>query len=140
MWVCEQVHMECWDKGIGTVPVRSFEPEANLDKEMVLHQRYLLGGSYHMHDSIFLLNCYGVRWQVEVKQTYANAMSVVGPVWSDFTDPVEPRGKFSLTVFNNAGEVLMACENYAFYMLRNSNCHNGQELDYNLERMGWYCN
>ncbi|GKC09772.1 hypothetical protein Tco_1001382, partial [Tanacetum coccineum] len=61
-----------------------FEPEANLDKEMVLHQGYLLGGSYYGHDSIFLLNCYGVRWQVEVKQTYANAMFVVGPIWSDF--------------------------------------------------------
>nr|GEZ84673.1 hypothetical protein [Tanacetum cinerariifolium] len=192
----------------------SFKPEANLDKAMVLHQGYLLGGSYHGHDSIFLLNCYGVRWQVEVKQTYANVMSVVGPVWSDFmnkkvlcsggaysmlqTDPVEPdtvdlfikdreceefigkipsvnhlktfkfafygpdwwsmmdelairlgqyfaltlvcRGKFSLTIFNNAGEALTACENYASYVLRNSNCHIEQEPDYNLERMGWYCN
>ncbi|GKC61489.1 hypothetical protein Tco_1089087 [Tanacetum coccineum] len=65
----------------------SFEPEANLDKEMVLHQGYLLGGSCHGHDSIFLLNCYGVRWQMEVKQTHANAMSVIGPVWSDFVIP-----------------------------------------------------
>ncbi|GKD05065.1 hypothetical protein Tco_1180039 [Tanacetum coccineum] len=40
------------------------------------------------------------------------------------------RGKFSLT----------ACENYASYLLRNSNCHIGQEPDYNLERMGWYYN
>ncbi|GJZ37879.1 hypothetical protein Tco_0584070 [Tanacetum coccineum] len=139
-----------------------FEPEANLDKEMVLHRGYLLGGSYHGHDLIFLLNCYGVRWQVEVKQTYANAMSVVGPVWLDFvsknitqdvkclhfieegkdmfyvTDPVEPKGKFSLTVFSNAGEVLTAYENYASYVLQNSNFHIGQEPDYNLERMGWH--
>ncbi|GJZ96552.1 hypothetical protein Tco_0668886 [Tanacetum coccineum] len=43
----------------------SFEPEANLDTGMVLHQGYLLGGSYHGHDLIFLLNCYEVRWQVE---------------------------------------------------------------------------
>nr|GEW57598.1 hypothetical protein [Tanacetum cinerariifolium] len=50
------------------------------------------------------------------------------------------RGKFSLTVFNNAGEALTACENYASYVLQNSNCHIGQELDYSLERMGWYCN
>nr|GEU63004.1 hypothetical protein [Tanacetum cinerariifolium] len=64
----------------------SFEPEANLDKEMVLHHGHLLGGSYHGHDSIFLLNYYGVRWQVEMKQTYANAISVVGPVWSDFVN------------------------------------------------------
>nr|GEY57386.1 hypothetical protein [Tanacetum cinerariifolium] len=165
-----------------------FKPEANLDKEM----GYLLGGSYHGHDSIVLLNCYGVRRQVEVKQTYANAMFVVRPVWSDFvsknitqdveclhfieegedmfyvatynkyrfemhgyrqkilcfggaysmlqTDPVEPRGKFSLTVFNNAGEALTACKNYTSYVLRNSNCHIRQEPDYNLERMGWYCN
>nr|GEW20531.1 hypothetical protein [Tanacetum cinerariifolium] len=166
----------------------SFEPEANLDKEMVR-------GSYHRHDSIFLLNCYGVRWQVEVKQTYANAMSVVEPVWPDFTLPlvfvpkvystsqsdtvdlfindikckvfigkipsvnrqknfklsfygpdwwsmmdelaIRPgryfaltlacKGKFSLTVFNNAEEALKACENYASYVLRNSNFHIGQE-------------
>ncbi|GKD71358.1 hypothetical protein Tco_1325448, partial [Tanacetum coccineum] len=45
--------------------IYSFEPEANLDKGMVLHQGYLLGGSYHRNDSIFLLNYYGVRWQVE---------------------------------------------------------------------------
>ncbi|GKC52714.1 hypothetical protein Tco_1075459 [Tanacetum coccineum] len=64
----------------GNLFICSFEPEVNLDKEM----GYLLGGSYHGHDSIFLLNRYGVRWQVEAKQTYANAMSVVGPVWSDF--------------------------------------------------------
>nr|GFA46566.1 hypothetical protein [Tanacetum cinerariifolium] len=50
----------------------------------VLHKGYSLGGSYHGHDSIFLLNFYGVRWQVEVKQTYPNVMFVVGPVWSDF--------------------------------------------------------
>nr|GEU71226.1 hypothetical protein [Tanacetum cinerariifolium] len=55
----------------------SFEPEANLAKEIVLHQGYLLGGPYHGHDAIFLLNCYRVRWQVEVKQTYANVMSIV---------------------------------------------------------------
>nr|GEU63962.1 hypothetical protein [Tanacetum cinerariifolium] len=54
----------------------------------VLHQGYLLGGSYHGHESIFLLNCYGVRWQVEVKQTYVNAMSVVRHVWSEFTLPL----------------------------------------------------
>ncbi|GJX99338.1 hypothetical protein Tco_0356357 [Tanacetum coccineum] len=62
----------------------NFELEANLDIGMVLHQGYLLGGSYHRHDLIFLLNCYEVRWQVEVKQTYVNATSVVRPVWSDF--------------------------------------------------------
>nr|GEW73031.1 hypothetical protein [Tanacetum cinerariifolium] len=181
----------------------SFEPESNLDKEMVLHRGYLLAGSFHGHDLIFLLNCYGVRWQVEVKQTYANAMSVVGPVWSDFVNisrraqtlplvfvpkvyftsqsdtvdlfvkdmecevfigkipyvnrpmtfklafygpdwwsmmdelAIQPgqyfaltllyRGKFSLTIFNNAREALTACGNYAYYMLRNSNCHIGQE-------------
>ncbi|GJS42285.1 hypothetical protein Tco_0567328 [Tanacetum coccineum] len=65
--------------------IYDFKPEANLDKGMVLHQGYLLGGSYHGHDSIFLLNCYGVRWQVEVKQKYANAMSVVRPVVTTVT-------------------------------------------------------
>ncbi|GKB23017.1 hypothetical protein Tco_0862418 [Tanacetum coccineum] len=148
----------------------SFEPEAHLDTGMVLHQGYLLGGPYHGHDSVFLLNCYGVRWQVEVKQTYANAMSVVGPIWSDFMSKnitqdvkclhfikegedmfyVATYNKYglemhgykqkSLTVFNTAGEALTACDNYASYVLQNSNCHIRQEPDYNLERMGWYCN
>nr|GEU41969.1 hypothetical protein [Tanacetum cinerariifolium] len=147
---------------------------------MVLHQGYLLGGSYHGHDSIFLLNCYGVRWLVEVKQTYANAMSIFGPVRSDFMNTMDLfiknkeckvfigkipsvnhlktfkldfygpawwsmmdelairpgqyftltlvcKGKFSLTVFNNAGQALTACENYASYMLWDSNFHIGQE-------------
>ncbi|GJY63759.1 hypothetical protein Tco_0465219 [Tanacetum coccineum] len=61
-----------------------FKSEANLDTGLVLHQGYLLGGSYHGHDSIFILKCYGVQWKLEVKQTYANVMSVVRPVWSDF--------------------------------------------------------
>nr|GEU45465.1 hypothetical protein [Tanacetum cinerariifolium] len=207
----------------------SFEPEANLDKELVMHQGYLLGRSYHGYDSISLLNCYGVRWQVEVKQTCANAMFVVRPIWSDFVNKkvlcfgrcllnvtdrsrraqtlqlvfvpkvystsqsdttdlfikdkecevfigkissvnrpktfnlaffgpdwwsmmdelaIRPgqyfaltlvcRGKFSIMVFNNAGEALTACENYASYVLRNLNYHIGQEpgawldLDYGV--------
>ncbi|GKB74309.1 hypothetical protein Tco_0935721 [Tanacetum coccineum] len=60
------------------------EPDTKLGKGMVLHKDYLLGGSYHENDSIFLLNCYGVRWQVEVKCLFSNMMSHVGPVWADF--------------------------------------------------------
>nr|GEY00161.1 hypothetical protein [Tanacetum cinerariifolium] len=49
-----------------------------------MHKDYLLGGSYHGNDSLFLLNCYRVRWQVEVKCLFSNIMSLVGPVWADF--------------------------------------------------------
>nr|GEX60079.1 hypothetical protein [Tanacetum cinerariifolium] len=52
--------------------------------EQVLHKDYLLGASYHGNDSLFLLNCYGVRWQVEVKCLFSNIMSLVGPVWAEF--------------------------------------------------------
>ncbi|GKD84461.1 hypothetical protein Tco_1355615, partial [Tanacetum coccineum] len=60
------------------------EPDTKLGKGMVLHKDYLLGGSYYGNDSLFLLNCYGVRWQVEVKCLFPNIMSLVGPVWADF--------------------------------------------------------
>nr|GEU38584.1 hypothetical protein [Tanacetum cinerariifolium] len=142
-----------------------------------------------MHDSIFLLNCYGVRWKVEVKQTYATAMSVGGPVWSNFVNrsrraqtlplvfmpkvystsqsdtvdlfikdkecevfiskmPSMNRSKtFKLAFYGPDWWSMMdklairpACENYTSYVLRNLNCHIRQEPDYNLERMGWYCN
>nr|GEV58569.1 putative reverse transcriptase domain, ribonuclease H-like domain, aspartic peptidase domain protein [Tanacetum cinerariifolium] len=33
--------------------------------DKVLHKDYLLGGSYHGNDLLFLLNCCGVRWKVE---------------------------------------------------------------------------
>nr|GFB27012.1 hypothetical protein [Tanacetum cinerariifolium] len=39
------------------------------------------------------------------------------------------REMFSLTVLNNVGEALMACENYASYVLWKSNCHIEQEPD-----------
>ncbi|GJY13969.1 hypothetical protein Tco_0383278 [Tanacetum coccineum] len=55
-----------------------------LGKGMVLRKDYLLGGLYHGNDSIFLLNCYGVRWQVEVKCLFSNMISLVGPIWADF--------------------------------------------------------
>ncbi|GJU95153.1 hypothetical protein Tco_1319909 [Tanacetum coccineum] len=60
------------------------EPDTKLGKGMVLHKDYLLGGSYHGNDSIFLLKCYGVWWQVEVKCLFMNTMSLVGPIWADF--------------------------------------------------------
>nr|GFA68018.1 hypothetical protein [Tanacetum cinerariifolium] len=60
------------------------KPDTKLGRGMVLHKDYLLGGSYHGNDSILLQNCYGVRWQVEVKCLFSNMMSLVGPVWEDF--------------------------------------------------------
>ncbi|GKD04347.1 hypothetical protein Tco_1179321 [Tanacetum coccineum] len=208
------------------------EPDTKLGKVMVLHKDYLLGGSYHGNDSVFLLNCYGVRWQVEVKCLFSNMMSLVGLVWADFLmhnvtndvtmlyfiEEVESRraqtlpfqfepnayptpksdtvalfindreykvylaklssvnalycpeliifgpgwsgmmdelaiqpdqffaftlvckGGFNLTVFNKFKEALTVCENYATYMLRNASCHIGEEPDYDVERMGWFCN
>ncbi|GKB11559.1 hypothetical protein Tco_0845482 [Tanacetum coccineum] len=38
------------------------------------------------------------------------------------------------------GEALTACENCATYVLRNASCHIGEEPDYDVERMGWFCN
>nr|GEY25289.1 hypothetical protein [Tanacetum cinerariifolium] len=60
------------------------KPDTKLGKGMVLHKDYLLRGSYDGNDSFFLLNCYGVRWQVEVKCLFSNIMSLVGPVWANF--------------------------------------------------------
>ncbi|GJW32690.1 hypothetical protein Tco_0052722 [Tanacetum coccineum] len=113
---------------LGFMSIVIFEPKANLDTRMVLHQGYLLGGSYHGHDSIFLLNNHGVQWQVEVKQTYVNAMSVVGPVWSDFTLPMVFVPKVYSTSQSDTVDLFikdMECEVF---------------IDYNLERMGWYYN
>ncbi|GJV73320.1 reverse transcriptase domain-containing protein [Tanacetum coccineum] len=60
------------------------EPDTKPGKAMVLHKDYFLGGSYHGNDSIFLLKCYGVRWQVEVKCLFPNTLFIMGPVWADF--------------------------------------------------------
>ncbi|GJQ90697.1 hypothetical protein Tco_0001836 [Tanacetum coccineum] len=144
------------------------EPDTKLGKGMVLHKDYLLGGSYHRNDSLFLLNCYGVRWQVEnlplqfepnayptpksdtvalfvndreYKVYLAKLPSVNAPYCSELIVFGPGLSEwFNLTVFNKFGEALMVYENYATYVLRNASCHIGEEPDYDEERMGWFCN
>nr|GEW57206.1 hypothetical protein [Tanacetum cinerariifolium] len=74
------------------------------------------------------------------------------PSWSGMMDElaIQPdqffmftlvcRGEFNLTVINKYREALTACENYETYVLRNASCHIGEEPDYEVERMGWFCN
>ncbi|GKD96197.1 hypothetical protein Tco_1380094 [Tanacetum coccineum] len=69
-------------------------------------------------------------------------LAFYGPDWWSVMDElaIQPGQYFALTLVRIGKFRLMACENYASYVLQNSNCHIGQETDYNLERIGWYCN
>ncbi|GKA69503.1 hypothetical protein Tco_0775567, partial [Tanacetum coccineum] len=60
------------------------EPGAKLVNGMVMHKDYLLRGSYHGNNSIFILNYHGVRWQVQLGRVGPDRVAVIGLAWSDF--------------------------------------------------------
>ncbi|GKE46116.1 hypothetical protein Tco_1477374 [Tanacetum coccineum] len=72
------------------------------------------------HPKTFKLAFYGPDWW-----SMMDALAIRPGQY--FALKLVSKGKFSLIVFNNAGEALTACENYASYVLRNSNCHIRQE-------------
>nr|GEV91384.1 hypothetical protein [Tanacetum cinerariifolium] len=49
-----------------------------------MHKDYLLRGSYHGNNSIFILNCHGVRWQVQLRRVGPDKVAVIRPAWSNF--------------------------------------------------------
>ncbi|GKC71532.1 hypothetical protein Tco_1117415 [Tanacetum coccineum] len=57
---------------------------AKLVNGMVKHKDYLLRGPYHGNNSIFLLNCHGVRWQVQLGRVGPDRVAVIRPAWSKF--------------------------------------------------------
>ncbi|GKB08312.1 hypothetical protein Tco_0836596 [Tanacetum coccineum] len=60
------------------------DPGAKLVNGMVKHKDYLLRGPYHGNNSIFLLSCHGVRWQVQLGRVGPDRVAVIRPAWSKF--------------------------------------------------------
>nr|GEY01404.1 hypothetical protein [Tanacetum cinerariifolium] len=96
----------------------------------VMHKDYLLRGSYHGTNSIFLLNCHGVRWQVQLGRVGPYKVPVIRPAWSDFVRrnvDQDIRGLFHLTVVNESGEAVTTSETYSSYVLRNALFYLGRK-------------
>ncbi|GKB09730.1 hypothetical protein Tco_0838042 [Tanacetum coccineum] len=106
------------------------EPGAKLVNGMVMHKDYLLRGSYHGNNSIFILNCHGVRWQVQLGRVGPDRVAVIRPAWSDFVRrnvDQDARGLFHLTVYNESGEAITESETYSSYVLRNAFFYLGRK-------------
>ncbi|GJX45726.1 DNA-binding pseudobarrel domain-containing protein [Tanacetum coccineum] len=51
---------------------------------LVLHKRYVLRGSHHGNNYVFLINCQGVKWKVHLNERSSNVWALVGDRWEHF--------------------------------------------------------
>ncbi|GJS03610.1 hypothetical protein Tco_0320118 [Tanacetum coccineum] len=130
------------------------EPGAKLVNGMVMHKDYLLRGSYHGNNLIFLLNCHGVRWQVQLGRVVPYRVVVIGAGWSDFVCRNVDQDVRFLHFVEEGHDIYKEVPSISefatvigeksvpfIWIIDGGSCAQPQEVqEYNVQRMGWFCN